>query len=564
MMILPIMAVEPHKADSMWIDPSSKTFTTATTTIGTKFNITVWLNITSDKIFGYQIALLYNRTQLKAVRSQFTAGSTSQFMEGHSTQTTGPTIDTSYLGNGSVLAFESCKGDDFIPAPKAGSLIWVEFEIIMLPPEGVTLSSIFDISSNYPAKTWVQNFDLIKIDIAVYDGTYTFIGGAPPPTFTLTITTTSGGTTNPAPNTYNYPSGTIAPVTALPDTNYLLDHWELDGANIGAPNPVSVTINANHELHAVFVYSPPVGARIFVDPPELIDPTMVPSSTFSINITIDNVADLKICEFNFSYVTEIISCYGVMARRVQGQIPSIKMVVDDEAGFVWVRLTYLTPITADTPTPIVTIYFHVDALGASPLDLHDTQLLNSEGDPIEHQTFDGYFATIIQDIAIINVVASKTWVYQGQEVKINVTAKNKGNMNATFYMCTYYDSNLIGNLTINDLPPSNEKTLVFTWNTKNVPPCHNYTISAQAQILPYEKNTADNTYVDGKVKIRFQGDINGDGTVDGSDMVIVARAFGSYPGHPRWDPLADLNGDKVVDGLDMLIVARNYGNGCSP
>jgi PKD repeat protein len=55
------------------------------------------------------------------------------------------------------------------------------------------------------------------------------------------------------------------------------------------------------------------------------------------------------------------------------------------------------------------------------------------------------------------------------------------------------------------------------------------------------------------------GDINGDGIVDYLDINIVCRAFGSYPGHPKWDPRADLNGDEFVDYLDINICARNYG-----
>jgi len=63
-------------------------------------------------------------------------------------------------------------------------------------------------------------------------------------------------------------------------------------------------------------------------------------------------------------------------------------------------------------------------------------------------------------------------------------------------------------------------------------------------------------------------DLNGDGKIDGLDIVIVARAYGSYgpnyyyPGSPatsRWNPIADVNGDNKVDGLDIVPVARNYG-----
>lgn len=55
------------------------------------------------------------------------------------------------------------------------------------------------------------------------------------------------------------------------------------------------------------------------------------------------------------------------------------------------------------------------------------------------------------------------------------------------------------------------------------------------------------------------GDINEDGIVDMRDISIAARAFGSYPGHPRWNPIADINGDNKVCMRDIATVARNFG-----
>jgi len=73
-----------------------------------------------------------------------------------------------------------------------------------------------------------------------------------PITYTLTITTTIGGTTNPTPGTYVHNAGSTVSVTAVPDTYYLFNHWELDGANVGATNPIDVLMDKNHTLHAVF------------------------------------------------------------------------------------------------------------------------------------------------------------------------------------------------------------------------------------------------------------------------------------------------------------------------
>jgi len=55
-----------------------------------------------------------------------------------------------------------------------------------------------------------------------------------------------------------------------------------------------------------------------------------------------------------------------------------------------------------------------------------------------------------------------------------------------------------------------------------------------------------------------------DGKVDMRDIYLVARAFGSEPGHPRWDPRADLTGpedvpDGKVDMRDVYLVARDFG-----
>ncbi len=54
-------------------------------------------------------------------------------------------------------------------------------------------------------------------------------------------------------------------------------------------------------------------------------------------------------------------------------------------------------------------------------------------------------------------------------------------------------------------------------------------------------------------------DVNGDGKVNIWDVAIVARAFGSYPGHAKWDERADLNNDEKVDIQDLSIVAAHFG-----
>jgi parallel beta-helix repeat protein len=82
--------------------------------------------------------------------------------------------------------------------------------------------------------------------------------GAPPlPTYSLTTTSTVGGTTGPAPGTYSYTANSTVQATAIPAANYLFEYWELDGVNVGSANPYSVYMDKDHTLKAVFSPIPP-------------------------------------------------------------------------------------------------------------------------------------------------------------------------------------------------------------------------------------------------------------------------------------------------------------------
>jgi hypothetical protein len=68
---------------------------------------------------------------------------------------------------------------------------------------------------------------------------------------TLSISTTSGGNTDPAPGTYAYSYGSSVTVTASPYSGHRFDYWILDGMEEDN-NPITVTMNSNHNLTAYF------------------------------------------------------------------------------------------------------------------------------------------------------------------------------------------------------------------------------------------------------------------------------------------------------------------------
>jgi len=72
-----------------------------------------------------------------------------------------------------------------------------------------------------------------------------------------------------------------------------------------------------------------------------------------------------------------------------------------------------------------------------------------------------------------------------------------------------------------------------------------------------------------KILLTLKGDINGDRKIDMRDIYTVAKAFGTHPGDPRWNPLADLTGpdgipDGEVDMRDIYEVAKKFGKVWSP
>jgi len=747
----------PHNANSVWIEPDSLTFNTTSTSVGYKFNVTVYANITSvpgtSGIGGWQVKLTYNNTQLNATRAWYKVGTTpgqSEFFQDITVKTVSPKFGSGYVLHGESWAGDPTTGPFAYP-PRVGGLAIFEFQIIAAPPQGGKLTSSLDIKSNWPSDTYVLDYDSAsKILDNVYNANFEYSSSqpaAPPPYSAIDPTS---GTYGPSVNVTGLQFNENVSIKSLSSASYIVNaslklHYDhtpnilaVRGAtfnpawNVATPfdnstygvlsiyvetNAVSpplsgdvlvatVTFEIIHQgvspesntvpltfsdvalsnssaliptgapitgSITVLGLTLPVGATLSVDPPSIIDPTMRPSSTFYINVTIANVADLEVCRFNLTYDSTVLNAIGFNLLRVQGQYPRIDMMLDNNAGFLWVQLNYSTPFSTIDPIPMITMQFHVVALGATFLNLTDTQLLNSTGNPITHQAIGGFFMSLIRDIAVTNVVPSRSWAYAGWPIDINVTVKNLGNISETFDVNATHDSSLIGTVHVVNLPPNNEAivtipwntsgvpegnytitgaastvpyefnitnnvyvdgtvqilttihdiaitdvsparnwvyqgnlvsinvtaknlgnltesfnitaqcdsilvgtapvvglapgaelTLTFVWNTTSVPPCHNYTVSGQASIVPFEFNTTNNVYVDGTIKVRIVGDANGDGKVDITDIFLVAKAFGETPDRPRWDPNMDLNEDGKVDITDIFIVAKNYGKTCSP
>jgi len=164
------------------------------------------------------------------------------------------------------------------------------------------------------------------------------------------------------------------------------------------------------------------------------------------------------------------------------------------------------------------------------------------------------------DISIENVTISTNETYFGLTVNITVTVKNKGKITGseTFALTIKYNSTIIETKQIENLAAGETQTIIFGWNTTEIA-IGNYTIKAEASIVPDEHNTDNNFFIDGTIKIKILGDVNGDGAVDKYDFSDFAAAYGSSVGNPNYNVQCDFDADGDVDKYDFGTFAGNYG-----
>jgi hypothetical protein len=171
----------------------------------------------------------------------------------------------------------------------------------------------------------------------------------------------------------------------------------------------------------------------------------------------------------------------------------------------------------------------------------------------------------IHDVAVTNLTSAKTVIGQGCCGNLTVTVQNQGNFTENFNVTAYANATTITTITNITLASGISTTITFTWNTTDFAK-GNYTVSAVADTVSGETNTANNNFTDGIVKVAIVGDVNADGKVDMKDISLAAKAFGTRPGDGRWNPNADVTGgpaagvpDGKVDMKDISFVAKRFG-----
>jgi len=234
--------------------------------------------------------------------------------------------------------------------------------------------------------------------------------------------------------------------------------------------------------------------------------------------------------------------------------------------------------TLSGPGALASVTFNVAGIGDCDIILGpETRLIRSDGSRITlpHRLKHGFFTNGIDVktdyvgfyVKIDNVVSYKTQAYPTWTVPITieVTARNTRLMETgPFNLAVYYGANLIENRVITKgLGPGDMRTEKFNWTLSGVA-WGLYNITAKV-ISPKDVNPANDELIDGTVKIKIPGDIDGDWDVDPFDFSAFRLAYGSkgppqVPSpQPNYNPEADFDLDGDVDPFDFSTFRLNYG-----
>jgi PKD repeat protein len=163
-----------------------------------------------------------------------------------------------------------------------------------------------------------------------------------------------------------------------------------------------------------------------------------------------------------------------------------------------------------------------------------------------------------RDVAVLTLTPSRTLVGTGFTVNVTATVANQGHYAEQFNLTLYANSTIIQTTPIS-LPVGNSTSTIFLWNTTGWSK-GTYTLRVEADPVPGETDTADNTLLDGQVFITLPGDVDGDRDVDIFDIVRMSNAYGTSHPDPEYDPHCDLDGDGDIDIFDIVAAAGHYGD----
>jgi len=165
----------------------------------------------------------------------------------------GIAVSPTFCSQGAALTFSGSlhySGTSVTP-PNGNYNVQVLLSGLSVGTDTTLVSGAFSISANAPGSAGTYTYTC--------QASYASPGTFPSVTvgYTLTISTSTGGTTSPVPGSYLKNKNSWQDVTAINNSGYQFDHWLLDGSTLHYTNPISLYMATSHTIQAFFVLETP-------------------------------------------------------------------------------------------------------------------------------------------------------------------------------------------------------------------------------------------------------------------------------------------------------------------
>ena len=363
----------------------------------------------------------------------------------------------------------------------------------------------------------------------------------------------------------------------------------------------NVSDNVEYKPWLIKPYPPAVPApELYVGSVTVEGPSY--GKTFTTNVTLANITDLYGFDFKLYWNTTLLDLVDANITPPWTPYFVAKNNITEDLGMYWASATALNVSSFNGSTTLVTLTFNITYVPIYPenvsclFDLNDTTLGDPDAKPIPHIVYDGEYTcyaarTKIQvlpqvceakalnqvfnlSVNVANVANLHTFEF---ELRYNTTLLDVQQITITSFTdrTCKVSKNIIDDtqglvtLRIESINPPlqvNESlelasitfqvTNITTWPNSPIESYFSFGFTA----LITDTGAVDHDKIGGLYRYRpMPGDLNSDGKVSIFDLFIVAKAYGTKPEDPKWNPLADLNNDNIINILDLIHVARNYG-----
>ncbi|MGA3191818.1 MAG: cohesin domain-containing protein [Candidatus Bathyarchaeia archaeon] len=369
----------------------------------------------------------------------------------------------------------------------------------------------------------------------------------------------------------------------------------------------------------VFTIAMPVGKaqtssmKVYVDPSKVANVSLAPNTTFNISVKVDNIpADPGVAgiQFQLSWNSSVLNGVSMTDVIFHETIPPDQIsnlwqlknkVAADSASYAY---TYQStsdaisggyaPINGSYTVAIITL--KVVGTGECPIHFGTTIFGDPNGLPLTIELDDGFFNNLappsLPKTALLYVdpatVANSSLV-PNNNFTVNVNVVNASGLAGLEFKLGFNASVLHANSVASgssipgsatpitqidntaafvrfnvslSTPLSGNGTLAVIQFQVQADKARNSTlhlynvtlVDSTGQALP--SNTVDGSFTNA---LTIMGDLNGDGVVDIKDAILAAKAYGSSPGDPNWNPVADLDGNGTVNIIDLILLCMNFG-----